>query len=137
MTTTKTFHIGDILSVTTGCLVSPRMVAGVHELLDWMTGEALMTHQLPRASRECEDNLRAQHPDLAAITVPDWTTIRRDQAETIVFGWVAEQVDRFGETREVTPLPPEDHTPIDPITELKMMRPDAQIIGIVTGTDDE
>jgi hypothetical protein len=39
VTTTRAFHLGDILSVTTGCLVSPRGIAGVCDILNWMTGE--------------------------------------------------------------------------------------------------
>ena len=66
MPSTKTFHLGDILSVTTSRLVSPRHIDGVYDILNWMTGDNLFTHQLPRASRECEGPLLAQHPDLAS-----------------------------------------------------------------------
>lgn len=123
ITQTKTFHIGDILSITDGHLVSPRHVGGIYDILGWMTGESLMTHSLPRASRECEGNLRAQHPDLAAVVVPDDL-----RSEAAVLSWLDTQIAIFGETREVAPLPVTDHTSIDPIAEIKMMRPDAQII---------
>lgn len=123
---TKTFHIGDILTVTTGRLVSPRRVEGAYDILGWMTGESLFTHQLPRASRECEDNLKAQHPDLAAIEPPE-----SFDGEAHVWAWLAELVEEFGETREVAPLPDGDHTSIDPIAELRMMRPDVPVIGVV------
>lgn len=126
---TREFHIGDILSVTTGALVSPRHVGGVYDLLGFMTGEPLMTHQLPRASRECEPSLRAQFPDLACVEVPSpWPD---GDPQTVVLGWLAEQVERYGETRQVEPLPPEDHTRIDPISELRMMRPDLPIVAVV------
>lgn len=126
MTATKTFHIGDIISITDGHLVSPRHVGGIYDILNWMTGESLMTHQLPRASRECEDNLKAQHPDIATIVFP--ATV--EHTEEAVAAWLNEQVALHGETREVAPLPAEDHTPIDPLTELRMMRPDATIIEV-------
>lgn len=58
------FHISDILSVTTGRLVSYRHIDGVYAILNFMTGDSLFTHQLPRASRECESSLRAQFPNL-------------------------------------------------------------------------
>lgn len=49
--TTKTFHLGDILTITTGRLVSPRHMEGVYDILNWMTGEDLLvTHQIPRWS---------------------------------------------------------------------------------------
>jgi hypothetical protein len=37
---------------------------------------------------------------------------------------------RFGQFVEVAKIPEGDHTRIDPISELKMMRPDMPIIGI-------
>lgn len=129
-TTAREFHIGDIISVTSGKLVSPRHIAGVHELLDHLTGDVLLTHQLPRASRECEGRLREQHPDLAAIEVPDWSDVPRDQIETAVMTWIAAQADEHGSTRQVQPLPADDHTRIDPIAELRMLRPDAEIITV-------
>lgn len=123
---TRDFHIGDIISVTDGHLVSPTHVSGVHALLDWMTGDTLFTHQLPRAAEECEPDLRRQHPDVAAIVFPDTV----EHTEEGVYGWLAEQVAIYGETRPVTPLAAADHTPIDPISELKMMRPDMPIVVI-------
>jgi hypothetical protein len=125
MTETRDFHIGDILSITTDRLVSPEHIGGVYKILDWMTGESLMTHQLPRASRECAPLLKAQHPDLSEIVVPDSI----NSEETLLF-WLAEVTEVYGVTRPVAKLRPEDHTSIDPIAEIKMMRPDMPIIGI-------
>lgn len=125
---TRSFHIGDILSITDGRLVSPRHVGGIYDILGWMTGESLMTHQLPRAMNECSGNLRAQHPDLAAIQVPAGLG-----GEDAVLAWLSEQVAVHGETREVAPLPEGEHTHVDPIAEIKMMRPDLPIL--VVGTD--
>lgn len=125
MSDQRLFHLGDILSVTTGRLVSPRHVDGVYDLLGFMTGESLFTHQLPRASRECEAPLLAQHPQLADVEVPESFTGKEQ-----VFAWLDEQVAIYGEQLPVVPLDPGDHTSIDPITELRMMRPDAEIIAV-------
>lgn len=80
MTTTEydsqQFHLGDILSITTGFLVSPDRMGGVYRILE---------------------------------------------------------VQRFGEHREVRPLAAEDHTSIDPIAEMRMLKPDAQILVIEAG----
>lgn len=122
---TKEFHIGDILSVTTGRLVSPRHIGGVYDILGWMSGESLMTHQLPRVSEECEGPLKEQHPDLAEVVVPE--SVKSE--ETLLF-WLAEVTERYGVTRPVSPLASGDHTYIDPIAEIKMIRPDMPIIGI-------
>lgn len=132
MSETREFHIGDIISVTDGALVSPRHVGGVYDILNWMTGESLMTHQLPRASRECEPELRRQHPDIAAIVFPD--TVERTEAG--VYAWLAEQVAIHGETRPVAALAVEDHTIIDPLTELAMMRPDVPVIPVFVDPEE-
>ena len=64
---TKKFHLGDVLSITTGRLVSPRHMDGVYDILNFMTGDNLFTHQLPRASDECKPHLLAQFPQLAEV----------------------------------------------------------------------
>lgn len=123
--TTKTFHLGDILTITTGCLVSPRHIGGVYDILNFMTGDNLMTHQLPRASEECQGPLLAQHPDLAAIVPPgDFGP----DAKAGVEAWLAEQVAVYGEAREVAPLAAGEHAHIDPFTELHQMAPHAEVI---------
>ena len=124
MTGTRTFHLGDILTITTGRLVSPRHVDGVYDILNWMTGDNLFTHQLPRAMDECQGPLLAQHPDLAEIEVPDL------DGEAEVVTWLAAQVERYGETREVAPLAAGEHACIDPITEIRKMAPHAKIIAV-------
>lgn len=123
--TTRSFHLGDILSVTTGCLVSPRHVAALYDLLGFMTDDTLFTHQLGRASDECKPELLRQHPDLADVQAPDEF---RDEAH--VWSWLAEQTDRFGMHRDVTPLKPEDHTSIDPMDEIRMVAPHMQVIEV-------
>jgi hypothetical protein len=126
--TTRTFHIGDILSAMTGRLVSPRHIEGIYDILDWMTGESLMTHQLPRVSREVEPILRERFPDLAAIEIPEWGT---KGTKEVVYAWLDEQVAIHGETREVAPMEAADHTLIDPLDEIAMMRPDLPVIAVV------
>lgn len=128
---TRTFHLGDVLSVTTGRLVSPRHMGGIYDILNWMTGDNLFTHQPPRAMDECQGPLLAQHPDLAAIVVPGDFGSDDDHAKKAVDNWLAEQVAIYGETREVAPLAAGEHSRIDPITELRAMKPDAEIITVV------
>jgi hypothetical protein len=60
----KMFHIGDVLSVTTGRLVSARHIDGVYDILNFLTGDNLFTHQLPRAMNECKPWLRSMFPAL-------------------------------------------------------------------------
>jgi hypothetical protein len=112
----KTFELGDVLSITTGALVSRRHIDGVYDILGYMTGESLFTHQLPRASDECRPFLLAQHPDLAEIVTPDF-----GGSKDAVYAWLGRMEAEYGATREVEPLAPEDHTRIDPISELGLM----------------
>ena len=128
--TTRPFHLGDILSVTTGRLVSPRHIDGVYDILNFMTGDNLFTHQLPRASRECEGPLLAQHPDLASVEVPEDFDGKED-----VDRWLAEQVAVYGEMRDVAPLAAEEHTHIDPVTEIRQMAPHAEVITVEVPQD--
>lgn len=60
----KEFSLGDVLSITTGRLLSERHIDGVYDILNWMTGDDLFTHQLPRAGRACEPWLIEQYPTL-------------------------------------------------------------------------
>ena len=125
MTDARAFHIGDILSVTTGYLVSPRHIDGVYDLLGFMVGEPVFTHQIPRVGDECAPALLAQHPDLADVPLPV-----KFEGEAHVHAWLAEQVARFGEFREVRPLDASDHTSIDPFAELAMKAPHLKVITV-------
>ena len=62
---TKQFHLGDVLSITPGRLVSPRHMEGVYEILNFMTVDNLFTHQLPRACDECGPYLVEQFPQFS------------------------------------------------------------------------
>jgi hypothetical protein len=117
MSESRSFALGDVLSITTGCLVSRDPIDGVYRILNFMTGDDLFTHQLPRASEECRPHLLAQHPDLAEIEVPKWDNATKDE----VYGWLDGIEATYGSTRDVTPLAAEDHTRIDPISELGLM----------------
>lgn len=128
--TVRSFDLGDILSVTTGRLVSPRHMDGVHDVLNHMTGDSLFTHQLPRASDECKPFLLAQHPDLGDVDVPE-----QFDGEAHVLRWLAEQVDRFGDRRDVATVPTDAHVRIDPVAELQAMRPGMPVVVIVAGDE--
>lgn len=58
------FHISDVLSATTGRPVSNRHMQAIYEILNYMTGDQLDIHQLPRARKGCEPGLRRQYPQL-------------------------------------------------------------------------
>ena len=123
---TKQFHLGDVLSITTGRLVSPRHIDGVYDILNFMTGDNLFTHQLPRASDECKPYLVEQFPQLtgaemdsAIAELGDSLKTKTDKAgtEKIVADWLAKQVAKYGEMFAVKPIPTDAHEVKDPIAE--------------------
>lgn len=127
MTETKDFHIGDVLSIAPGRLVSPDHIGGVYKILEWMSGEeGLMTHQLPRVSRECKPYLIEQFPELTSEDVP--TSYPGGRGD--VMAYLATLYPKYGERVQVARIPREAHTEIDPIAEIKMIRPDLPIITI-------
>lgn len=123
MAETRQFHLGDVLSVTTGRLVAPGHIGAVHALLDYLTGDTLFTHQLPRAMDECQPDLLRQHPQLADVPVPE-----SFDGEAHVLAWLAEQVAEHGEHLDVAPLSPGEHARIHPVDELKFAFPDKRVI---------
>lgn len=116
----KEFHLGDILSISTGRLVSPRRMDGIYDILNYMTGDNLFTHQLPRAAQECRPYLLEQMPWLTDIQptddVKDWDA------------WVSAQATEYGEYHFVEPVPTTTHKIVDPIEELEQMIPSKPII---------
>lgn len=114
MTETKKFQIGDVLSITTGALVSHDHMGGIYNILDWMTGETLFTHQLPRAMEVAQPVLKEAFPVLAEIVFPKY--LEGGEADAI-FTWVDTQAELYGEWWEVPQLAEGVYEPMDPISE--------------------
>jgi len=120
--TTKTFPLGTVLSITTGIMLAPNGVSGVYEILNFMTGDSIYTHQIPRVMRECSPYLLKQFPALAEIDV---SGVKQEN-------WAAfmnELSQRYPAEFAVEPLPPGDHYEIDPVSELaEMVHPDKIVV---------
>jgi hypothetical protein len=117
------FDLGDILSITTGRLVSLSGIAGVYDILNYMTGESLFTHQLPRVCDEARPVILAMHPQLAEIDAE--AEITPDNCNA----WLAEQKAIYGERLPVPKLSRDQHERIDPISELaEKVHPDNIIV---------
>lgn len=121
----KKFNLGAVLTVTTGRLLCP--IDELYQILDHMTGDQLFTHQLPRAGEECKEPLLQQHPHLRDVVVPPINS------EEDCLEWLTQQSRYFGAELEVAPLNPDDHTSIDPLTELAQMTSKPIIPVIVDG----
>lgn len=127
MSNTRKFHIGDILSITTGYLVSPEHIGGVYNILNFMTEDDLMTHQLPRASDECKPSLIQQFPwvDDPEITVMAIGKLKlmletetgKKEPEHLLLGWLSQLSAKYGEYHEVKPLEKYQHVYKDPVQE--------------------
>ena len=108
---TKEFATASVLSCVTGRLMGD--IGGVYEVLGWMTGESLFTHQLPRVSREATPVILVAHPTLQAAI---------DEAEQVTPDnfrqWLQTWEDRYGPTIAVPKLNAEQHERIDPLSEL-------------------
>lgn len=126
-TPTKEFHLGDVLTITTGKLMSPRHMDGVYEILNFMTDDNLMTHQLPRAMRECAPHLLKQHPQLENIQMGEVTPANFKQV-------LEDLCAQYGETMLVAKVPQDAHEFIDPVSELAEKVHPSKII--VVNVDD-
>lgn len=126
MAMTRDFHLGDILSITTGRLVSPRHMDGIYDILNYMSGDNLFTHQLPRVMGEARPILLAAHPQLSSVD---------EDAEigpNNVGAWLAAQVALFGEMLPVPKLNEDQHERIDPMSELAEKIHPSRLITIST-----
>lgn len=129
MEESKEYGLDDILTITTSILLSSRHMDGVYDILGYMTGETLFTHQLPRAAEQCAPELLRQHPQLAAVKIDEDANLGKEGAEK----FVAEQVKIFGEKLSVKPFAT-PNTPVNPIEELADMVGAEKII-VIDPTD--
>ncbi len=139
----KEFHLGDVLSITTGYLVSPRHIDGVYDILSFMTGESIFTHQLPRVGNECKPYLVAQFPQLTTaemdsaiaelVEALEDKSREKEVRKKIVVDWLARQVAKYGEMFAVKPIPADAHEVKDPIVEAAEMMGDPKrvVVGII------
>jgi hypothetical protein len=110
MTETRTFPLADILSITTGRLLSRRHMDGIYDILNFMTGDNLMTHQLPRAAGACRGPLLEQHPQLDGVEPPDGIDVPD------LMAWLTNAEREYGESLPVAPAAGWEHR--DPVEEL-------------------
>ena len=112
----KKFHIGDILSVTTGKLVSPRHIDGVYDILGYMSGAggSVWTHELPVLSDKYKPYILEKYPELKGVNTDN---VNVDNWEE----WLNEKVAEFGEKLEIPKIGEGRKEMDDPITSLEKM----------------
>lgn len=121
MINTREFPIGVILSITTGRLCCHQF-SDMHEALDYLTGETLFTHQLPRAADAVRPVLFDQHPFLRDLQFPGDDVDNHRDPVGFTMDWVNDVAERYGRTLIVTPAAPDVYEPKHPIVELDEMR---------------
>lgn len=116
----RRFHVGDILTVMTGMMLSPRGIEAVYDLLHYMTNENPFSTQLARFSDECNPSLRKQFDDVLGeyYELPDDTVY--DQLS--LFRWLGNVVSAIGgdPLLKVLPIPEDQHALISCIFELEL-----------------
>ena len=106
----KMFTIGQVISAGTGRLCCD--IGEVYDILNFLTGDNLFTHQLPRAFRACKDHIIEQLPWLK------WVDDNKDACtpETVL-SFVEAAAKEYGAEHELAPLPASDWERRDPIAE--------------------
>ncbi len=108
----KTFTLGEVLTVTTGYLLSN--VDSLYSVLNYLTGSELYTHQLPRAADHARPALLEAYPELD-VDVPELKT--EEEVDSYLNDLLAKG---FKNEYELEPVP--NFEQIDPLLELvKMM----------------
>ncbi len=121
MSEIKAFATADVLSTITGHLVSK--IDGVYEVLNWMTGESVFTHQLPRICREATPVVLDLHPELSQAIAEAEQVNPTNWRE-----WIAKWEDRYGAEITVPKFGADDHERIDPLSELAERIPPNKIV---------
>ena len=126
---TRLFHISDVLTVTTGRMLSTRGIDGVYDILNFMTHDNLFTHQLPRAMDECRPYLLRQYPalndiDMREIDALTTQSIAATTLKDLLDKWVEEQSQRLDIPimLNVEQIPSNAHEIKGPIEEFIEMR---------------
>ena len=100
----KKFHIGDVLSITTGRLVSPRGMEGVHDIVNFIMCEEPSTYQYLDADliivalEILKLYLLKQHPQLKDVDASEVTPENWQE-------WLDKQIARYGEYLIVRRVP--------------------------------
>ncbi|OGY66675.1 MAG: hypothetical protein A3A04_01570 [Candidatus Harrisonbacteria bacterium RIFCSPLOWO2_01_FULL_40_28] len=113
----KKFHCGDILSIITGRLLSPRRMHGVMDLLHFMTGDNGYGRDIPGASEICANHLLRQFPQLSSYEIEIallelnktlMSTPSHSEKKDIVVRWLEKQIKIYGAIFLVSQIPEDE-----------------------------
>lgn len=109
----KSFTLDAVLTVTSGILLTP--IDELYKILDYLTGQQLFTHQLPRAADFAKPHILKKYPELKNIDIPEVSS------EEEVKSFLDSLKEKgMNEVYELDPMT--DFIPKGPIQELVEMR---------------
>jgi len=115
----RRFHIGDILSITTGRLTSPRGMDGIYDILGYMTDDSPFTTQLGRFAEECMPYLERQLSE----AIEPYSEVPETVKDSLsLYKWLYGVTEAMGGDPflKVGKIGKEDHAVMDPRTELEL-----------------
>lgn len=89
-------------------------MAGLLEILEFMTADKLFADTTPQAIRICEKHIIEQHPQLATpemdFAIAELKEMLKSKSgkaepEKLIVGWLSKQVLKYGEMFTVSPIP--------------------------------
>jgi hypothetical protein len=94
--TLKTFHLGDLLSLTTDKLLAPTQMQGLTDLIEHLIGRHVTNDvDLLLMSRDARAKLIAQHPWLSHVVMPDTNDLNE------LMTWFAHEIVSRGGAHQV------------------------------------
>lgn len=120
MSEIKKFPLNQVLIVLTGRLLGK--MSEVYEILNYMTGDKIYTHQIGRALEAAKPAILAQYPILANVDENDYEAENWKE-------WLDKQYSLFPSEYELIPL--NNWESRDPIQELAEMVGEEKVIPVV------
>lgn len=103
--TTKSFDLSDILSVTTGRLVSTRHMDGIYDVVAWVAkDDGVTTLGLLYLTDKVKASILTEHPQLNEVTIPNWEGISREDIWPVINDWLQTQYAIYGENLELSQI---------------------------------
>ena len=114
------FTTAAVISAATGKLVCP--IDRLYAIYNYLTGDNLFTHQLPRAYRACDSWVKEQCPWTQELNVD---LCNRDNWQA----WLADAEQKYGAEHELAPLPAGIWQSCDPIQEaIELMEDKSKVV---------
>jgi hypothetical protein len=133
---TKDFHLSDVLSVSTGYLISNRGMRGIYDIMNHVFEDSLSTIGLMMMADKARDEVLRQHPQLVVVNdelaereTSGLLPKRKDEWDA----WLAQEIARFG---EYLPIKSMENSPGAPsldeqMAEAMSINPKLEIITVI------